>query len=54
MSRENVRIILVGNRVSTNVFEADFETIKVCSDNIDLVTASRMHPRKQYISQRST
>lgn len=38
MSRVNVRIILVGNGVSTKAFEVDSETIKVCSDNIDLVT----------------
>lgn len=47
MLRENFKIILVGNRVSTKVFEADLEIIKVCSsDNIDLVTTSRMHPQK--------
>lgn len=41
MSRERVGIVLVGNGVLTKVFEADFETIKVCSDNIHLVTTSK-------------
>lgn len=47
MLRENVKIILVDNGVSTKGLEADFETIKLCSsDNIDLVTTSIMHPKK--------
>ena len=54
MSRESVGIILVGNRVSRKVFEADFETIKVCFDNIDLITTSRMHWRRQDVSQKGT
>jgi len=46
--RESVGIISVGNGVSRQVFEADFET------NIDPIAMYRMHWRSQDVSQKST
>lgn len=45
--RESIGIILVGNGVSRQVFEADFET------NIDPIAMYRMHWRSQDVSQKS-
>ena len=46
--RESVGIILVGNGVSRQLLEADFET------NIDPIAMYRMHWRSQDVSQKST
>ena len=46
--RESVEIISVGNGVSRQVFEADFET------NIDPRAMYRMHWRSQDVSQKRT